>query len=61
MFKTVLAGKGCERAPLAPIRSVHFAREHGEGEYWMQSIELTEDQARAAIRMSDSGSGKAGD
>jgi hypothetical protein len=61
MFKTVLAGKGCERAPLAPIRSVHFAREHGEGEYWMQSIELTEDQARAAIRMSDSGCGKAGD
>jgi hypothetical protein len=30
-------------------------------EYWMQTIELTEDQARAAIRMSDSDCGKAGD
>ena len=30
MFKMVLGGKGCERAPHAPIRSVHFAREHGE-------------------------------
>lgn len=43
MFKTVLAGKGCERARRAHIRSVHFAREHGEGVQWMQSIELTED------------------
>jgi hypothetical protein len=49
MFKTVVAGKGCERAPRAPIRSVHFARKHGEGEYWMQSIKLTEDQAWAVI------------
>jgi RING-type zinc-finger len=31
MFKTVPAGKGCERVPRALIRSVHFAREHGEG------------------------------
>lgn len=30
MFKTVLGGKDCERAPHAPTRSVHFAREHGE-------------------------------
>jgi hypothetical protein len=26
-----LGGKGCERAPHAAIRFVHFAREHGEG------------------------------
>jgi hypothetical protein len=31
MFKTAPGGKGCERAPRAPIRSVHFARKHGEG------------------------------
>jgi hypothetical protein len=30
MFKTTMAGKGCERAPRAAARSVHFAREHGE-------------------------------
>lgn len=33
MFKTVLAGKGCERVRRARIRSVHFARELGTGRY----------------------------
>jgi hypothetical protein len=30
MFKTTMAGKGCERALRASTRSVHFAREHGK-------------------------------
>jgi hypothetical protein len=31
MFKTAPVMKGCEHAPRAPIRFVHFAREHGKG------------------------------
>lgn len=45
-----VAGKGCGRAPRATTRSVHFAREHGEGhEYWMLFVALIEGQARAVI------------